>query len=44
MADNANGSEKIEDDDVEVEESSDPSFDDSVHCSACFSCWGQQEG
>jgi protein transport protein SEC31 len=30
VADNANGSEKIEDDDVEVEESSDPSFDDSV--------------
>ncbi|KAK2351558.1 Protein transport protein Sec31B [Trifolium repens] len=30
VADNANGSEKIEDDDVEVEDSSDPSFDDSV--------------
>ncbi|CAJ2679174.1 unnamed protein product [Trifolium pratense] len=30
VADNANGSKKIEDDDVEVEESSDPSFDDSV--------------
>lgn len=30
VADNANGSEKIEDDDVEVEESSDPSFDDIV--------------
>ncbi|CAI8611646.1 unnamed protein product [Vicia faba] len=30
VADNANGSEKVEDDDVEVEESSDPSFDDLV--------------